>query len=59
MTAVKYMTMSDDNLRGQDPWLKQEFIERLAYCKEFNSEITPDASTMESGPFRGLLFSVY
>jgi hypothetical protein len=57
--AVVTMTMSNENLRIQEPWIKEEFIDRMAYVKEFNTEIFPDLDTMQNRSFHGLLFSVY
>ena len=57
--AVVVMSMSDNNLQQQEPWVKTEFIDRMAFVKEFNTEINPDLDTMENRSFHGLLFSVY
>jgi hypothetical protein len=57
--AVVTLSMSDEALKIQEPWKKLEFIERLVYCKEFNTDILPDVDTMTNRNFQGLLFSVY
>ena len=55
----KPRNISNENLRIQEPWIKEEFIDRMAYVKEFNTEIFPDLDTMQNRSFHGLLFSVY
>ena len=57
--AITYMTMTDDGLRIQEPWIKEEFVDRMVYCKEFNTAIIPDIDVTTNENFRGLLFSVY
>lgn len=57
--SVLYLSMTDDGLAMQPTWVKSEFAEKIAYCKEFTTEIVPDAAVMEGRSFRGLLFSVY
>ena len=51
--------MTDDGLAMQPTWVKHEFVEKIAYCKEFITDIVPDAPVMAGRSFRGLLFSVY
>ncbi len=57
--GVVTLSMSDAALKTQDAWIKEEFIDRMAYCKEFNTEIKADVDTMKNRNFHGLLFSVY
>jgi len=57
--GVVTLSMSDAALKIQEPWKKVEFIDRLVYCKEFNTDILPDTDTMKNRNFHGLLFSVY
>ena len=58
-TAITIMSMTDDGLALQDPWIKEEFVDRMVYCKEFNTRIVPDVDVTTNENFRGLLFSVY
>ena len=58
-TAITIMSMTDDGLALQEPWIKEEFVDRMVYCKEFNTRIVPDVDVTTNENFRGLLFSVY
>ena len=57
--TITIMAMTDDGLALQDPWIKEEFVDRMVYCKEFNTRIVPDVDVTSNENFRGLLFSVY
>ena len=57
--GITYLSMTDDGLALQEPWIKQEFVDKLVYCKEFNTKIVPDIDVTTNENFRGLLFSVY
>jgi len=57
--AVQYLSMTDEGLSHQAPWIKTEFVDKLIFCKEFTTEILPDVAVMTSKSFRGLIFSVY
>jgi hypothetical protein len=46
-------------LAKEPPWVKTEFTEKLDFCKEFYSDILPDATVLDTREFRGLLFSIY
>ena len=43
----------------QPAYSLQEFVDKLVYCKEFNTKIVPDIDVTTNENFRGLLFSVY
>ena len=57
--ALTYLSMTDDGLALQEPWIKVEFVDKMVYCKEFNTKIIPDVDVTTNDNFRGLLFSVY
>lgn len=57
--AITYMSMTDDGLALQEPWIKEEFVDKMVYCKEFNTKVVPDIDVTTNENFRGLLFSVY
>lgn len=57
--AVLYMSMTNEGLGMQRRWIKPEFVDKLVFCQEFNTEILPDASLMANRSFRGMMFSVY
>lgn len=58
-TAITVLSLNDLDLRSQLPWEKVEFVEKLEFCKEFQTEIYPDSGVSEVKDFRGLLFSIY
>ena len=39
--------------------VRKEFVEKLYYCKEFYSDIYPDADIYQRHDFRGYIFSIY
>lgn len=57
--GITYLSMTDDGLALQEPWIKKEFVDKMVYCKEFNTKIVPDIDVTSDENFRGLLFSVY
>jgi hypothetical protein len=51
--------MTNEGLGMQQRWIKPEFVDKLVFCQEFNTEVLPDASLMANRSFRGMMFSVY
>jgi hypothetical protein len=39
--------------------VKKEFVEKLYYCKEFYTDVYPDADIYQRQDFRGYIFSIY
>lgn len=57
--CLVYLSMTDEALAREDPWIKQEYMENLVFRKEFYTNVLPDAPVVENLDFRGMLFSIY
>lgn len=57
--AVVYMNMTDEALKLQSPWYKDEFVSNMVFYEEFTTDLVPEATLLEDRDLRGFLFSLY
>jgi hypothetical protein len=57
--AIMCMSLPDEALMRQPPWIKEEYQSRLVCSKEFTTLIDPDAKVMANTDFKGMVYSIY
>lgn len=57
--ALLYLNMTDNELKTQLPWVKEEFKDTAIYFREYSTVITSDSNITKFNGSRGLIFSIY
>jgi hypothetical protein len=57
--ALSYLTMTDNELKMQQAWTKEEFKDREIYFREYNTSIRADSEVAKFNGAKGLIFSIY
>lgn len=53
------LVMSFSALCRQQPWVKDEYVDRLSLFEEFTAPVHPDVGVLGATDKRGLIFSLY
>ncbi len=57
--SIRYLTLSDEGLAREKPWVKSEYVVDLYYMQEFSTEIKPDSSVLTNSDLKGLIFTLF
>jgi hypothetical protein len=57
--AIRILSSSDEELKEMTLCSRNEYVDQKEVCKEFLTEILPDATIYSIKEYKGLLFSIY
>lgn len=57
--SIRYLSLSDEGLAREKPWVKTEYVIDLYYMQEFVTDIKPDSSILSNSDLKGLIFTLF
>ena len=57
--GIRYMSLADNGLQAERPWIKKEYVDMHYFMQEFVTEIRPDATIYTKTDLLGLIHSLY
>lgn len=57
--GIRYMSLADNGLQLERPWVKKEYVDTNFFMQEFVTEIRPDATIYTKTDLMGLIHSLY
>ena len=57
--GIRILSMEDDDLALEKKWDKKEYVEKLSFFEELETEVTPEVDFNSFPAAKGLIFSLY